>query len=115
MEKFERMKDLALKKLKLLIKEEADIEDESTITKLRTEIGKIASSIVPWLPEELLEIALEHPEFAEKDNYINAPFDYNFAVVKATQLIRANLVDFFSGYLGIMLNREIENRKKEKE
>lgn len=107
----EKIEAKALKEFKFSIKQEENIEDKNTIIKLLVKAEQIALSLIPKDTVSTLELALEHPEFAEKKMFINKLSEGSFVI--PVELIRDNFVDYISGYLRIFLENEIKNRKKE--
>jgi len=106
----EKIEAKALKEFKFSIKQEENIEDKNTIIKLLVKAEQIALSLIPKDTVSILELALEHPEFAEKKMFINKLSEGSF--ITPAGLIRDNFVEFISGYLRVFLEEETKKQKK---
>jgi len=106
----EKIEAKALKEFKFSIKQEENIEDKNTIIKLLVKAEQIALSLIPKETVGILELALEHPEFAEKKTFTNKLSEGSF--ITPAGLIRDNFVEFISGYLRVFLEEETKKQKK---
>jgi len=106
----EKIEAKALKEFKFSIKQEENIEDKNTIIKLLVKAEQIALSLIPKDTVSILELALEHPEFAEKKTFTNKLSEGSF--ITPAGLIRDNFVEFISGYLRVFLEEETKKQKK---